>query len=597
MMTHTKFLLTFAAALPCATVSLTTAGPVPQPDHVVIVIMENHGYTQIIGNAAAPNINALGSEGALFANSSSDPNGSSTGSHGLWHPSQANYLELFSGNNQGVKADGRPGTASEPGSLPLPFNTPNLAASLIAAGFNCVSYSENLPSEGFDGDSYTSVPGKNQYQRKHNPIANWQAADAPANNHVPLSANKPFTDFPTDAAGYAALPTVSIVVPDEQHDMHDGTVAAGDTWLKTNIFDGYYQWAKTHNSILILTFDEDGDRNPSNQIPTIFAGALITPGVYFEENINPLDTRSGVGITPTGTAMNHYNVLRTVQQMYGVEPIGGAAGVPAVTDVFAAANVSFANISTRMITGAGDDVMIGGFIIGGNAPQRVIIRGMGPSLNTDENPLAGTLQNPVIELHKPDGSTETNDDWQDTQKAEIEQTGVAPTYDSESALIATLDPGVYTVILLGKGGTTGIGLVEVYALEAVGAPTLLNISTRGNVKTGNDVMIAGLIIQGSDYGRVLFCGRGPSLKANDAPLPGRLADPTLDLRDANGVRVDFNDDWQDSQAFQIERTTVAPTDPAEAAIVGNYPPGRYTVILSSADGNTGIGLVEAYRLN
>jgi hypothetical protein len=287
--------------------------------------------------------------------------------------------------------------------------------------------------------------------------------------------------------------------------------------------------------------------------------------------------------------MNHYNVLRTVQQMYGVEPIGGAAGVPAVTDVFAAANVSFANISTRMITGAGDDVMIGGFIIGGNAPQRVIIRGMGPSLNTDENPLAGTLQNPVIELHKPDGSTETNDDWQDTQKAEIEQTGVAPTYDSESALIATLDPGVYTVILLGKGGTTGIGLVEVYALEAVGAPTLLNISTRGNVKTGNDVMIAGLIIQGSDYGRVLFCGRGPSLKANDAPLPGRLADPTLDLRDANGVRVDFNDDWQDSQ--------VAPTDPAEAAIVGNYPPGRYTVILSSADGNTGIGLVEAYRLN
>jgi hypothetical protein len=591
------FLLAFAATLPFTAASLITAGPLPRPDHVVIVIMENHAFSEIIGNAAAPAINDFAAEGAVFANSPADPTGTSTGSHGLRHPSQANYLELFSGNNQGVIGDGHPGTPAEPGSLAPPFNTPNLAASLIAAGLTCVSFSENLPSEGFDGDSFTTDPALNQYQRKHNPIANWQAADAPLNNHVPFSTNKPFSAFPTDDAGFEALPTVSIVVPDEQDDMHDGSIAAGDAWLKTHIFDGYFAWAKTHNSVLILTFDED-DHGVSNQIPTIFAGALITPGVYFEQDINPLDTRAGAGITPTGTAMNHYNVLRTVEDMFGLTPLGGAIGVPAITDVFAAAKVSLGNISTRLVAGVGDNVMIGGFIVGGTTPRKVIVRGIGPSLSTNTAPLPGTLQDPVIELHKADGSIlQANDNWKDTQQAAIEQTGIPPALDVESALVATLDPGAYTVILSGKGGTSGIGLVEVFDLETAGSPTLLNISTRGNVQTGNDVMIGGLIITGVDYGRVLVRGLGPSLNINGVPVPGTITDPTLDLRDANAVQLAFDDDWKTTQQFEIERTGLAPANDKEASIVGNFPPGNYTVILSGQGGATGLGLIDAFRLN
>ena len=271
------------------------------------------------------------------------------------------------------RAPGWPARHSLRASLaPLPFNTPNLASSLIAAGLTFATYSENLPSVGFDGDSYSTDPAKSQYQRKHNPVANWQAADAPANYHVPFTVNQPFTSFPTDPAGYATLPTVSIVVPDQQNDMHDGSIAQGDAWLKAQILDGYYQWAKTHNSLLIVTFDEDAGNAISNQIVTIFAGAMIKPGNYFETNINPPDTRPPDGgvITPTGTAMTHYNVLRTLEEMYGLPPIGGSANTPPITDVWRVSDSVLLNSSTRVRTGSGDDVSIGGFIIAGAAKKR-----------------------------------------------------------------------------------------------------------------------------------------------------------------------------------------------------------------------------------
>lgn len=307
----------------------------PRPDHVVVVVMENKSYSQIIGSTQAPNINALAREAANIAKAPGDPNALSSGSHGLRHPSQPNYLELFSGSNQGVLGNGRPGTAAEPNSAPLPFQTPNLGASLIAGGFTFATYSQNLPFVGFDGDSYTTDPSQAQYERKHNPVANWQASDAPAQNHVPLTANQPFSAFPTDAAGYAALPTISFVVPDQQNDMHDGSIAQGDAWLKTNILDRYYQWAKTHNSLLILTFDEDSNNTASNHITTIFAGPMIKPGTYYESNINSPDTRPRDGrITPTGTALTHYNVLRTLVEMYGLAPIGSSRNTAPVTDIF-----------------------------------------------------------------------------------------------------------------------------------------------------------------------------------------------------------------------------------------------------------------------
>lgn len=320
---------------------------VPQYDHVVVVIFENHSYGEIIGNPAAPTFNTLAAKGANIMPAANDSTGSRSGSHGLRHPSQPNYLELYSGDNQGVVQDGRPGDpTAEPFSSPPPFNTPNLGAALRTAGHGFATYSESLPAVGYDGDAFTTVPGQNQYQRKHNPVANWVNNVNPTPNQLPSSVNRPFTDFQNLAGkknGFARLPTVSFVVPNEQNDMHDGTIAQGDTWLKNNIVDTYLAWARSHNSLLIVTFDEDDDEAAqttvvSNLIPTIFAGPLIKPGNYTEADLNagnPYLVATGPGVqTPTGTAMNHWNVLSTLEVMYGLPQIGGSAGRPAVTDVF-----------------------------------------------------------------------------------------------------------------------------------------------------------------------------------------------------------------------------------------------------------------------
>jgi hypothetical protein len=587
----------FAAALGFP--NAVTAASLPRPDHIVIVILENKSYGQIIGNGAAPNLNALAAEGANFANAPGDPGAATSGSHALRHPSQPNYLELFSGSNQGVRQNGRPGTSAEPLSLPLPFNTPNLGASLIAAGLTFATYSESLPFAGFDGDAFSTDPAHNQYERKHNPVANWQAADAPANHHVPLSANQPFSAFPRDAAGYAALPTVAFVVPNEQNNMHDGSIAQADAWLKTEILDGYYQWARTHNSLLIVTFDEDASNTPSNQITTIFAGALVERGNYFETNINPPDTRPADGfITPTGTAMNHYNVLRTLTEIYGLSPTGASASTPLITDVWRISDSILLNSSTRLHTGRGDDVLIGGFIIAGPAKKNVVLRGLGPSLKINGGPIPGTLQDPLIELRQSDGTIlGVNDNWQDAQPTEIQSAGLAPADDREAALSISLEPGNYTVVLSGRDGSTGLALVEAYDIDRGAAARMLNISTRGRVQTGNNVMIGGVILGGTDYARVIFRGLGPSLSVSGILVSGRLDNPTLELHDGNGATIAFNDDWKDSHPAEIQASGLAPSDDREAVVIGNFPPGQYTAIVRGKNDTTGIALVEAYQLN
>jgi hypothetical protein len=308
----------------------------PAFDHIVVVIEENHSFGDIIGNSAAPNINALAASGANVVNASTDPQGNTSGSHAVRHPSQPNYLELYSGSNQGTIQDGHPGTTSEPFSSPPPFTTPNLGAALRNAGFSFATYSQTLPSVGFDGDS------SGAYQRKHNPVTNWMNDTNPTANQLPSSLNQPFTTFQAIAAspgGFANLPTVTFVVPDQQNDMHDGTIQQADAWLKANIIDTYLPWATTHNSLLIVTWDEDGDNTASNQIPTIFAGAKVKPGNYTETNLNSNNPHVGSptdpGIqTPTGTAMNHYNVLSTIEDVYGLTHIGGSMNRRPVSDIF-----------------------------------------------------------------------------------------------------------------------------------------------------------------------------------------------------------------------------------------------------------------------
>ncbi len=250
------------------------------------------------------------------------------------------------------------------------------------------------------------------------------------------------------------------------------------------------------------------------------------------------------------------------------------------------------NISTRLKVQANDNVSIGGFIITGNAPKKVIVRGIGPSL-TGLSPL---LADPVLELHGPDGSLITsNDNWKETQQTEIENSALAPTDAMESAIVATLTPANYTAILRGKNGTTGIGLVEMYDLDPSSDSKLANISTRGFVQTGGDVMIAGFIFgHGTASEKVAIRAIGPSLSG----VSNVLADPTLELRDVNGALLLSNDNWQDdaTQAAAIIANGMAPSNDLESAMITALPPGQYTAIIAGTNGTSGVAVAEVYHL-
>lgn len=241
--------------------------------------------------------------------------------------------------------------------------------------------------------------------------------------------------------------------------------------------------------------------------------------------------------------------------------------------------------------------MIGGFIVTGTAPKRVILRAIGPSLTSSG--VSGVLQDPILALHGPNGSLIIeNDNWKDTQAAEIEASGLAPEDDREPAIIATLQPGSYTAIVRGKDATTGVACGEIYDLDQDASSELANISTRALVQTGENVLIAGFILSGSDAAgtRVIFRGLGPSLTGRG--VADALPDPTLDLRDANGARLAFNDDWMDDpvQAAEIAASGIPPEDERESAIAATLPGGPYTVIVAGKEGVTGVGLVAVYNV-
>jgi phosphatidylinositol-3-phosphatase len=252
------------------------AASVPLFDHVVVVVMENKPYSAIIGNPDAAYVNALAAQGASF-----------TQSFAVTHPSQPNYVAMFSGSTQGVVNN----------DCPQDFvGIDNLGAQLIAAGKSFIGYSEDLPLAGYTGCSSA------MYVRKHNP---WVDFD-----NVPATSNQPFTAFPVD---YNALPDLAFVIPNQCNNTHDCPIATGDAWLQANI-DDYAQWAKLHNSLLILTWDED-DASEGNRIVTLFVGAHVIPGAYPES---------------TG----HYRTLATLEAMHGLPALGGAIGLAPITDVW-----------------------------------------------------------------------------------------------------------------------------------------------------------------------------------------------------------------------------------------------------------------------
>ncbi len=239
--------------------------------------------------------------------------------------------------------------------------------------------------------------------------------------------------------------------------------------------------------------------------------------------------------------------------------------------------------------------MIGGFIITGTEPKRVIIRGMGPSMASSGIP--GAISDPILRLFAPSGSPlAVNDNWQDTQRAEIEATGIPPQDLRESAIVATLAPAAYTASVSGMNGETGVGLVEIYDLNSGANAKLANISTRGSVQLGDNVMIAGFALGGSSTNspKVVVRALGPSLA--QAGISNPLSNPTLQLFDSNGQTVATNTDWQDvpAQAAQLQALNLAPANPLEAAIVAILPPGLYTAVEAGQGGATGVGLIEVY---
>jgi uncharacterized protein (DUF1800 family) len=247
-----------------------------------------------------------------------------------------------------------------------------------------------------------------------------------------------------------------------------------------------------------------------------------------------------------------------------------------------------------MVVQTGENVLIGGFIVYGSGQKKIAVRAMGPSL-----PVAGKLTDPLVELHDATGAiVASNDNWRSTQPTELTAAGLAPTDDLESALIATINSGAYTVVVKGANNATGVGLMEIYDLDPDGSPArLANLSTRGNVLTGDNCMIGGFIVRGDIGKRMLIRARGPSLFLNGVPISGRLPDPNMELRDANGALIKANDNWRTDQQAEIAASSIAPVDDLEPAIIWTLTPGNYTSIVRGTNNTTGIALVEMYDLD
>ena len=244
---------------------------------------------------------------------------------------------------------------------------------------------------------------------------------------------------------------------------------------------------------------------------------------------------------------------------------------------------------------AGDNVLIAGFIVEGDTNKKLMIRGIGPSLGAFG--IADALQDPTLQLFSGNTQVGANDNWPDNANAvEIIATGLQPSNIKESAVLVTVAPGTYTAVLRGANNGTGVGLIEVYDLDASGPAKVINISTRGFVLTGENVMIGGLTITGSERSQLVVRAIGPSLGAFGIPDP--LADPFLEIHDGNGATIQTNNNWrEDQEATALQSTGLAPSTDLESAILISVVPGNYTAVVKGADGGVGNAVVEVYKLS
>lgn len=342
----------------------------------------------------------------------------------------------------------------------------------------------------------------------------------------------------------------------------------------------------TGDAPLAVTFDASGSSDAD-------AGdTIVTYAFNFGDGTQPVE-QSSPTVQHTYAESGLYRATVRVKDSRDLLS-DNAAG--ATIEVGADPPAQLLNISTRLHVQTGDNAGIAGFIITGSASKKIIVRGIGPSASSGGVPVAGRLNDTTLELHGPSGFITSNDNWKDSQQGEIESSGIPPSDDRESAIVQSLSPGNYTAILRGKNGETGIGLVEVYDLEQPANARLGNLSTRGFVGTGDNVMIGGVIAGPGDRNATpaVIRAMGPSLKSQ---LPAALDDPTLEIVDQNGAAFGKNDNWMETQKADIEATGLAPENDAESALfVPSLPPGQYTAIVRGKNGGTGLGLVEIYNL-
>jgi hypothetical protein len=475
-----------------------------------------------------------------------------------WWPGDGNAFDIQGGNNGALEngatfAPGRVGQA-------FSFNR-NLSQFVEVPDAPNIRFGGNLPMS-VDFWIYRTDPSTTQHF-----IGKRVTCSGDGNGTFQMGVDFVFTQDCGVQFG-PPLPSGQTVCSGQDLPMNTWTHLAGT-------FDGTTQRLYMNGQLIGHV---DAPLGPPNTEPLLIGGVTQT---------------GQCGQQTTGGLMDEVEIFNRALSQAEVQAIfnAGSAGK---------CKANLLNISTRMRVLTGDQALIAGFIVTGTDPKRGLLRGIGPSLTG----VGVTLSDPTLELHQGSSTLATNDNWKindqtgQSQEVEIRATGIPPTNDLESAILAMLSPGAYTAILAGKNGGTGVGLVELYDLAQGANSKLANISTRGFVDTGNNVMIGGLIVGGGAGGidRVLVRALGPSI-----PVAGALADPTLELHDGNGTTIATNDNWKmrpdgTSQQAEIEATTIPPTNDLESALVQTLPLGNYTAIVQGKNNTTGIGLVEAYSL-
>lgn len=505
-----------------------------------------------------------------------------------------------------IKDAFQPDPGSNPGS------TPPQSRDAFVAMFNTnpgVSSSDSLVYSSFlggsrqdEGEAIAVDPGGNLY------VAGWTASDS----GVSETPTEPRfgTNGPASASASNDFPTTLGAFQEDPSFDDDGWVVAlvGGTSTVIGQGQGFTIFGQ-------VTLADDGSpvegvtitlTKPDNTTMTTTTDAM---GTYQFNNLPPVPeapytvTPSGLGYVYTPPSSEVIITNKNERADFTAsfpEPEPSPSTTPTATATATATPTvpptsQALNLSTRLHVLTGDQVGIGGFIITGSAPKHVIVRAIGPSLTRFGIP--NPLPDPILELHGPGSfQTITNDNWRDTQEAQIKASGIPPTNDLESAIDITLPPGNYTAIVFGKGGSTGIGLIEVYDLDQGAASKLANISTRGFVgSTPGDSIIAGFILGNSNSpDHIVIRGLGPSLAASG--VPNTLQNPTLELHNGDGVLLFTNNDWQDNptNAAEVAAAGLAPSDSREAAIAVTLPPGAYSAILAGLGNTTGNGLVEIF---